>query len=212
MPKITAITLQVKDKERVNLYLDGKFFCGLLLESVIKHKLKVGDDVLEEEISNIQYDSEKSKALDKAMGYLSLSMKTTRQVEKYLSGKGYNNPVIFFVLEKLKEYGYLDDSIYAVSYIRSYSKKKGKKLIEYELISKGIDKVDVEKAYKLIEESDETLPENPCKDIAEKYMKNKEITKENLQKLYRYLLGKGFTYEQAKEASFDNFSIGETYD
>ncbi len=212
MPKITAITLQVKDKERVNLYLDGKFFCGLLLETVLKHKLKVGDEVLEDEISNIQYDSEKTKALDKAMGYLSVSMKTKRQVEKYLSNKGYNYPVIFFVLEKLKEYGFLDDSVYAVSYIRSYAKKKGKKLIEYELVSKGIDKSDVEKAYAQIEESDESLPKNPAKDIAIKYMRSKEPTKENLQKLYRYLLGKGFTYEQAKEASFDSFSKGEDYD
>ena len=29
MSDITAITPQVKDKERCNIYVDGKFYCGL---------------------------------------------------------------------------------------------------------------------------------------------------------------------------------------
>ena len=32
---------------------------------------------------------------------------------------------------------------------------------------------------------------------AEKYLKNKETTKENMAKAYRYLIGRGFSYEVA---------------
>ena len=36
--------------------------------------------------------------------------------------------------------------------------------------------------------------------IAERYMRNKEKTKENFAKLYRHILSKGFDYEQASLA------------
>ena len=36
MPEITDITPQVKDKERCNIYVDGRFYCGLKLETAIK--------------------------------------------------------------------------------------------------------------------------------------------------------------------------------
>ena len=200
MPIVTAITMQVKDKNRVNVFIDGDFCCGLLLETVMKYKLKVGDTITRDNLAQIQYDSEKSKALNISVSYLSRSMKTQKQIEKYLTDKGYGNTVIFFVIEKLKEYGYIDDSIYAKTYIKSYISKKGKKLIEYELISKGIANSDIEKAYLMIEESEERLPNNPALSLAEKYMKNKPCDNATIQKLYRHLLSKGFDYDEVKSA------------
>jgi len=34
--EITSITAQSKDKRRCNVYVDGRFYCGLTLESVVK--------------------------------------------------------------------------------------------------------------------------------------------------------------------------------
>ena len=39
-----------------------------------------------------------------------------------------------------------------------------------------------------------------AKAILEKYMRGKTVDKQTLQKAYRYLMGKGFDYEVAKEA------------
>ena len=36
--------------------------------------------------------------------------------------------------------------------------------------------------------------------IVQKHLKNKEKTKENIAKTYRYLIGKGFSYEEASYA------------
>ena len=58
MPEITSITPQIKDKRRCNIFIDGKFYCGMLLETTVKHRLKVGRSVTEEELSTIQLDSE----------------------------------------------------------------------------------------------------------------------------------------------------------
>ena len=41
---------------------------------------------------------------------------------------------------------------------------------------------------------------NEAIELAKKYMRSKEVTKENLAKCYRYLLSKGFSYESAQNA------------
>ena len=38
-------------------------------------------------------------------------------------------------------------------------------------------------------------------DLGEKYSRNKEKTRENMLKCYKYLLSKGFSYDTAKEAA-----------
>jgi hypothetical protein len=48
MNEITEISPQLKDKTRCNVYVDGRFCCGLTLETVIKNRLKVGQMVTEE--------------------------------------------------------------------------------------------------------------------------------------------------------------------
>lgn len=45
MGKITAVTPQLKDDKRVNVYIDGSFACGLSLETAVKNKLKAGVEI-----------------------------------------------------------------------------------------------------------------------------------------------------------------------
>jgi hypothetical protein len=78
MGEITSITPQIKDKRRCNIFIDGKFYCGMLLETTVKHRLKVGRSVTEEELSTIQLDSEKQTALDKALTHITASKKTEK--------------------------------------------------------------------------------------------------------------------------------------
>ena len=42
MAEITSITPQLKDKERCNIYVDGRFYCGLRLETAVRCRLRVG--------------------------------------------------------------------------------------------------------------------------------------------------------------------------
>ena len=61
---------------------------------------------------------------------------------------------------------------------------------------KGVKKDDINSAY---EESDVHSRDN-AKQLALKHLQNKEITKENIAKTYRYLIGKGFSYDDANYA------------
>ena len=79
MKTITQIKIQNGDKNRVNLYLDGKFFCGLELETAVKNGLKVGTIITEEKLSQIQSESEKQVAYLKILKLISVRYKTQRE-------------------------------------------------------------------------------------------------------------------------------------
>ena len=51
-----------------------------------------------------------------------------------------------------------------------------------------------------IEAMDEGAQEDGATTVLEKYMRGKTADRETLYKAFRYLLGKGFTYEVAKSA------------
>ncbi|MBO5525623.1 MAG: RecX family transcriptional regulator [Clostridia bacterium] len=199
MPTITRICEQEKDKTRCSLYLDGAFYCGLTLESVMRAGLKVGMHVEPSALDCIQEESEKETALEKAYRHLSHSMKTEKDMRAFLKKKGYVDSVIEFVMEKLETHGLIDDSEYAARYTSCASKTKGKKLIAMELRMKGVGDEEIGRALEPL--ADESAS---ARAVYEKYMRGKDDTKENRYKAMRYLIGKGFDYETAKEViSFD---------
>ena len=192
MSKITAIEVQKSDKERCNLFVDGSFFAGVSIEIVIKNHLKVGTELDKNSLGDLVFSAEKEKALKKAIDYVSKSLKTRKQVKDYLEKKGYAIEIILKILDKLIDYGLINDVEYAKRYIESTSKKQGQKLIEYKLMAKGVKKDDIALAYANVEDFDKDRVYN----LAVKHLKNKERTRENLAKTYKYLLGKGFLYEE----------------
>ena len=196
MPIITEIKIQEKNKKRCNLFIDGEFFSSISLETTIKNNLKKGQEVDQKELSVLIEESNKVEALSKAVDYVSKALKTKRQVKDYLIKKGYTEEIAWYCVDKLKEYDYINDEKYSERFIESTSKTQGRKLVEYKLMMKGVRKEDIALAYENVEVDNK---EN-AKNIAEKYLKNKEKTKENLAKAYRYLIGKGFSYEEASFA------------
>lgn len=195
MYEITEITPQIKDKRRCNIYLDGRFYCGLTLETAMRYRLKTGMKVEREFLAKIQLESEKNTALDKALTHISASQKTEREIREYLGEKGYLQDVCDYVLEKMRSYGFVDDAAYAQNYAENAVKRKGKRLIELELKRKGVDEQSIAQATDELQGEEET-----AKKIAEKYMRGKPTDMQTKQKTYRYLLSKGFDYDTAKAA------------
>lgn len=196
MKTITDIKVQSKDKNRVNLYLDNKFFCGLDMETAVKNKLKQGVIITEEKLEEIQLESEKQLAYTKALKLVSVRYKTQKEVEKYLYEKGYLPAVVYYVISKLLEYHYIDDERFVDSFIASHKSRDGKLKIKQNLLQRGVKESIIVDALESedFEQSDQILA------LAEKYMKSKENTKENYIKLLKYLINKGFEYEEIKSA------------
>ena len=194
MSEITSIEPQKKDKARCNVYVDGRFYCGIKLEVAIKFQLKAGMQIEKSKLDEIQLATEKSQAIDKAMTHLSASMKTKKQMRDFLSKKGYTGAVTDYVLERLEYHGLVDDYAYCRAYVNSV-KGKGKRALEVDLIKRGAEKKAIAEALSEVEEDgSEALA------ILQKYMRSKEPTKENLYKGFKYLLSKGYEYDTAKNA------------
>ena len=204
MSEITAIEPQIKDKERCNVFIDGRFYCGIKLEVAIKYRLKAGMQIEKSRLDEIQLETEKSQALDKAMTHLSASMKTKKQISDFLAAKGYTAGVISYVLEKLEYYKFVDDEAYCRAYIQGAS-GKGKRAIEADLIKRGAEKSAIESA---LEDYEEDVTE--AEKVLEKYMRGKQFSRENLYKGFKYLLSKGYGYDTAK-AALESFGGDEDY-
>lgn len=197
MNEITAITPQVKDKARCNIYIDGRFCCGLTLEATVKNRLKVGQTVSPERLAEIQLESEKNTAFDKALTHLSATRKTEKQVRDFLAKKGYLPAVADYVIEKLRSYDFLNDGEYAEAYVEFAARKKGSRLIFMELKNKGVSDEEIRAALDGMDEGTELATATA---LLQKYMRSKTADRETLHKAFRYLMSKGFDYETAKTA------------
>ena len=196
MSEITAITPQKKDKTRCNIEIDGRFYCGMKLVTVMQNRLKVGSEVTAERLSEIQLESEKETALDKALSHITATMKTEREIRDFLKKKGYLEDVQEYVVEKMREYHFLDDAAYARAYAESAVKKKGARWIAAELKKKGVADDMIETALSGLEGEDDA-----AKNALKRYLRGKDVTdKKVLQKAYANLLSKGFDYETARRA------------
>ncbi|MCD7728765.1 MAG: RecX family transcriptional regulator [Clostridia bacterium] len=195
MPEITAIEPQKKDKNRCNVYIDGRFYCGLTLEAAIKFHLKTGMQVEKGLLDNIQLETDKNTALDKALTHLSATRKTEKQIEDFLIKKGYTAAVCSFVIEKLRYYNFIDDFSYCKAYAAE-CRGKGKRLIEADLIKRGAKKEAIDAVLSQTEED-----EKEARAVAEKYLRGKERSKENNYKAFKYLLSRGYGYDTARAAT-----------
>ena len=194
MSEITSIEPQKRDKNRCNVYIDGRFYCGLTLQAAVKYHLKAGMHVDKPFLDEIQLETDKNTALDKALTHISASMKTEKQIRDFLEKKGYTAPVCEYVLERMNYYGFTDDYAYCKAYISGCC-GRGKRLIEADLVMRGASRSAIDKALSEVEESGEE-----ARAVAEKYLRGKERTRENLYKAVKYLVSRGFSYDTAKDA------------
>lgn len=196
-----------KREERYNLFIDGNFFSGISLDCVVKYGLKNNLELNLDKVKEIVIESETSYAFNKALKYLSKSMKTEGEIKTYLLGKKINKDCVFLAIEKLKDYGYINDEQYVKSYIDFYKQKYGKLILKQNLLKKNINEEIIEKYLDFDE--DENL--NLVKNLIEKQLKNKEYNEKLKQKIIRNILNKGFSYEIIKKA-FKQINEGEDFE
>lgn len=195
MAEITDIAPQAKDKERVNVYVDGRFYCGMKLETVLRCRLKTGMHIEPAALDEIQLENEKSQAFDRALTHLSASMKTEKQMRDFLKKKGYVDAVCEHVLQKLREYAFVDDAEYCAQYVQTAGRDMGARRIALELKKRGAREDCIEGALASLEGE-----EDAARQAAGKFMKRREFTRENLAKAFRHLLSRGFDADTAKDA------------
>ena len=191
MRTITEIK-KIGKGQRYYLYLDNQFFGVYEAEILARHCLKTGQSFDDEFFEELKLENGDYACFNRGLSLLEKGMKSEKMLKDYLKEKGYPRSCIEKAAEKLKSYGYIDDSAFCESYISTYSTCKSKKKLKYDLLSKGI-KEDIieEKLAQLFDEEEEK--ENLLR-LAEKYMSGREFDLKTKQKFYNHFAGKGYDY------------------
>ena len=193
---ITKIEVQKRNKERVNIYIDNEYSFSLSTELIYKEGLKTNENIDLEKIKSIAKEDDYIKCKNAALKIVEKSYKSEKELKDKLLLKGYDNLTIDKTLNFLKEYNFLSDTNNVKMYVKDRSRLQGKKKIKYDLIKKGIND-------NLIEEEISNIDEDEEREVAynmalKKYnvLSKRESDKYKLsQKLYRFLLSKGYDYD-----------------
>lgn len=196
---ITKIEIQKRNKEKANIHIDGKYAFSLTVNGLLECGLKEGSEISIDDIEKIRGEDEPSLAVIQALNTISHSMKTERELRQKLKDKKFSDAAIEHAIQKVKNYGYIDDSSYVVSYIQSKAMPNGwgeQKIISM-LLKKGVDmqlvKDKIAECY-----SEEDMEDNAMNVARKYYAKLKgEDSRKNKQKLYGHLISKGFKYDIA---------------
>lgn len=202
MSKITKISVQQKNKERFNIFLDGEYAFAVYEGTLLKFQLIKGKELDELEIEEILYSDQVNKAYNTAVHYLSFRMRTAKEIQDYLKEKEYEPFVIKEIVKKLSEQGYLNDREFAIAYVRTQvnTTLKGRGVIEQELMEKGVGKGMIEEAVESEYSAEQEL-EHAVKLVlkyAPKY--KKDSFKVMIQKVEQALVRKGYSFSVIKIA------------
>ena len=182
---------------RNKIYLDTDEIMDISPLIRQKYDLKVNDNI-ERFYDEISYEA----SLEKGIFLISLKDRTKKEVWLKLEEKFWNKNAVLKAIEKLEEFGYLNDLNYAISYIES--KTYGKNRISYNLFQKGIDRSTVEKAYlTLDEEKEENIDDVKLEKLIDKNSRKINISNsrdekklKEEQKLIQYLARQGFSLDK----------------
>jgi len=140
----------------------------------------------------------RERTMHRAVRLLAAKPRSIGELRKRLLEKLWtNDEIVDAVIEKLKEYEYLDDQKYAVSLALSKLRQKpqGKRRLQQTLSQKELDRETISGA---LETAFEKMPEEDLIDTAiEKRIRIKGLpeTREDKKKFYDHLLRQGFDFD-----------------
>ena len=209
--KITTITVQARDKNRVNVAVDGKYRLSLDILQLGNLGIKVGKEYTEAEITALEEESQFGKLYARALEYALNRPRSQREIRDYLYRKtrdtrtklgtirkGVTPQLTDRVFERLAERGYVDDEKFARFWVENRNQRKGssRRKLSAELSAKGVDRTVIEQ---VLESSDREDADELQKIIAKKRGRY-----DDEQKFMAYLARQGFGYDDIKDALKDD--------
>jgi regulatory protein len=195
MQTITALTVQKKNKDRVNVFLDGAFAFGLPYATAVT--LKVGQSLSPAEIEALQQENLLDKVKNSALRLISYRPRSVAEVRRHLDRKGHDPHLINTAITHLQTVDLLNDEKFAQYWIeqRETFKPRSRMALHHELRQKGVSREIIEAA---LVNLDETAA---ARRAAEKKARRWANLPEPLfrKKLGGFLQRRGFHYEIIKE-------------
>jgi regulatory protein len=210
--KISDISLQAHDPNRVNVSVDGKYSFSLDISQVTELGVRVDKEYDEAEIELFKREGEFGKLYARSLEYALMRPHSEKEMKDYLWRKtrdsfvrsrktgeirkreGVSQTMVGRVLEKLIEKNYVNDKQFTRFWVENRMRTKGvsQRRLVAELRAKGIS-TDV------IEEIMQNSTRDEKSEL-QKMIAKKKGRYEDEQKLMLYLVRQGFSYQDVKSA------------
>lgn len=199
-------------KSRSRVYIEGEFAFVLYKGELRLYHICEGQEIRQEDYETIWNEVLPKRAKLRAMNLLKGREYTTKQLYRKLKEGEYPERVIEEALDYVAGFHYTDDLRYAVGYITDHESTRSRRRIELDLVGKGIDKETLEKAWAEWEKQGGQQDEQAMIRalLAKKKYDPENTDRKEQQKLYAFLMRKGFSGEQVRRALVsDNYDFGD---
>lgn len=194
--QITAIKAQVKNPARVSVYVDGNYALSLNHSQLLDQKLHVGLQVDQARVDALKHASDFGKAYERSLMFAMLRPRSNREMRDYFRRKKWDAQDCEAILQKLAAKGYVNDQIFAKSWVqsRALTKNMSRRKLILELKQKGVAEPIIQQ---VLQDGDYN-EQSALHDLIAK--KRRLARYQDPQKLIQYLARQGFSYEDIKSA------------
>lgn len=204
MATITRLSQQ-KRKNRVNVYLDGKFGFGVTLESALENHLKVGQELSQEKIEQLRGKDYLDINFSKLVNFASRRPRSEKEIKDWFRRKNIDLKAQNDLFNRLNKTGLVNDEEFAKWWVeqRIHFRLKPPKMLKLELRQKGIRQEVIEK---VLSETESPSELELARKVILKKFKKIPIPKDpkDKKRVYDFLLRRGFSYNTIKEALAPN--------
>ncbi|HEY9088267.1 MAG TPA: RecX family transcriptional regulator [Anaerolineaceae bacterium] len=136
--QITALKVQKRNPNRINVYLDGEY--AFPVARIVGAWLQIGQVLSEEKIASLRAADTKEVAFQRALNFLSYRPRSEAEVQRKLTEAGFDEAVIAETLERLRGANLISDAQFAKDWVenRSTFRPRGRRVLAMELRQKGV--------------------------------------------------------------------------
>lgn len=193
---MSVLTLRPGKNNKVHLLLDGQYAMTADSDFVAFSGLHDNMILDDEALTDLQGKVNARRAFNKASDLLALRDHSEKELLQKLRQKGFADGAEE-AIEKLKSYGYLDDSRFALRFAQELQRVKhyGKKRIEQELFRKGVSRDTVSDTLEQLSFDEDALTAL----IERKYLRQLD-TEKGVQKTVAVLQRMGYSFGEIRDA------------
>lgn len=195
MGTITALSAQVKNPDRVSVFVDGAFVCGLA--SSVAAGLRVGQSIELAELGQLEHRDEIHRTRERVLRLLARRPYSSNEVIQFLRRHKVDDDISRIVIDDLIEAKLIDDEAFAAFWVEQRDAFRPRSLmaLRQELGQKGIDR---QIANEVLADRDETETARRVlqkqarrwRGLSEKEWRTKSTT---------YLMRQGYPYDVVRE-------------
>jgi len=120
-PCITAITSQKKNKNRINIFIDGQY--AFSISRALAADIREGDEIRPNRIDQLKKADEQETAYGRALHFLKFRPRSAAEIERYLEGKHFSLETITTTVNRLETHGLIDDAAFARLFVENRQSK-----------------------------------------------------------------------------------------